>query len=124
MIKQDFPMSARSPVVSAMAALGIALALGCASSVETPHDTSPGNQAEVGDHVRVVTVDGSKKQFTVTRVDKDGLFDEDHYLRFDEITDIEYSNRPDGKTRSNLTVAMTVLGIILVLDALGVGDAD
>ena len=115
---------ARHTVVSAMAVLAIAVAQGCASLGEAPHDTPPVKQVEVGDQVRVVTVDGSKKQFTVTRVDKDGLYDEEHYLRFDEITEIEYSDRLAEETPSKVTLAVTVLGVILVLDALGVGDAD
>lgn len=58
-------------------------------------------------------------------INKNRLYDEEHYLRFDAITNIEFGNGPAGKkNQSSFAVAITVLGIILVLDALGVGDAN
>ncbi len=40
--------------------------------------------------------------------------------RLDEIMEIEYSNRPADGTPFRVPVAITALGIILVLDASGV----
>ena len=91
MNKQKPSIPARNPLFSIVAILGIALAPGCASSVDTLHDASPVNQVEAGDH---------------------------------EITDIENGNGSAEETTSKTAVAIVVLGIILALDTLGVGDAD
>jgi len=124
MINQKSMITARNFAVATVAVLSIALAQGCASSVETRQDSPAVSQVEVDDQVRVVTFDGPKRQFTVTRVDTNGLYDEEYYVRFDEIAEIDFSNRAAEETPSRSTIAIAVLGVILALDALGVGDAD
>ena len=100
------------------------LAQGCASFVTAEQDMPSADQVKVGHEVRVVTTDGAKSQFTVTKVDENGLYGEEQFFRFDELSKIEISDDSlEGKPSAG-TVALIVLGAILVLDGLGVGDAD
>ena len=105
-------------MITTIALACVALSQGCATYVPAKQDKPFVEQVQVGDRVRVVTVDGDRREFIVTMVDTNGLYDEGVFIRFDEISDIEMRKIPAA------TVAMTVLGVILVLDALGVGDAD
>ena len=118
------PNEISKPVLAATAVACLALAQGCASYVPARQDSPLADQLDVGDRVRVVTNDGAKRNFTVTRIDRDGLQGDSDYLKFIEISTMEISKRTTGESPSAGVVALTVLGVILILDALGVGDAD
>ena len=111
-------------VLATAAAVCLAVAQGCASYVTVQQDSPLADQVDVGDRVRVVTSNGAKRQFTVTKVDKDGLQGDSDYLKYTEITTMEISKRTTGESPSAGVIALTVLGVILILDGLGVGDAD
>ena len=110
--------------VAATAVICVTLAQGCTSFVPAEQDRPLVDQVVVGHQVRVTSSDGAQNQFTVTKVDENGLYGEELYFRFDEISHIEISAQSEEGKLSAGTVALIVLGVILVLDGLGVGDAD
>ena len=111
-------------IVATVAIVCVALSQGCASFVPAHSDVPLDNQVEVGDQVRILAVGAEKRQFTVTKIDKNGLYDNEDYFRFDDIREIEIRKTSAEDSPSTLKVWGIVLGAILVLDALGVGDAD
>ncbi len=97
---------------------------GCASFSPAQPDKPLSDQVEVGDRVRIVTTKGEDSEFVVTGVDSEGLYDTERYLPFEDLANIEIRKDPASEPASIGRAAAIFLGIILVLDAVGVGDAD
>ena len=100
------------------------LTQGCASFVPAEPGTPLTDQVETGDQVRVVLVDGGERDFIVTGVDNDGLYDDEIYLRFDDVSEMRISKGAAEESPFDSKAVVSVLDVILLLDALGIGNAD
>ena len=103
-------------VVTAVVVVSLTLLQGCATTYLPARSHTPlAEQLDVGDRVRVTTVDGVKSQFAVTKVDPDGLYDEDEYYRFEDLTEIMIEQRSAGTSASTIAIVGIVAGVIIIL---------
>ena len=110
-----YPVRHWQRAVAFVAGVCMMLLQGCATFATAQADQPLGQQINVGDTVRVTTVDGEKREFVVTRMDNDGFYDGEEYLRFTDLTEVKIDRSSVTAGVSTIVVAGIIIGLAAFL---------
>ena len=95
-----------------------AMVVGCSSTrmVDLAASPSLAAQVQVGDHVRIVTVDGRILEFEVERVDPEAIEGRELRVQRDEIAELEITRFSAARTAGLVGGAgLTAVGVALLI---------